>query len=792
MSARPRPFRPASLLPPMALPLMALTLLAGCLVLLTGCGVDRDLAGTATAWVELDGIPVEGRPGDGFFSDPALQALERAARVGDVEALLAGLDDPEPRVRARAAFSLASVDGSMVEGWMTEAGEGGVLSQALRGALHDPAPEVRRDAAFALGRLSTRLPGNGADLTGARPVPETHSDVPLEGRHLPQAEAALLAALGGEREGEVRRAMLLALGFLGGEASLAVLLDEAEARPEATLAGARILLRGWEVHGPDREDRASSVREGGEGERWWKRFAENLTDSDPTERQAASWFFWSAPGDELLLQHRAELEEAVRTLSPGDPAAVQAAEALGRVADAGSLGFWKALAGDSPAEGLRLVAVRTLGRANLVEREGVRALLWERVEEDGSDAVAFEAAMALQGGFRIPAATLSRAADFLGREDGAWPRDVSFLAPVAMLRSPEPVLVWTERRMAAGEGEAAAWGIQALGLLPDPPITVELFRLFDLGGNDPDVTLAVTRALNGRWERIWEGPEVMARYLSFFEARIRDGQVPAAVHAVRALAHPIFVDLDAEARALDALAHRLELGLEARSVIREGWAAFASRRGAPFFQDDWNGAGFIELDAEAVPRAWLPGSGGVGDESVEAASPAAEIPVEALRTLGHRPLLILETTRGTVVSRLVPEEAPRSVAELVRRVTAGELDGTPWHRGVPGRLVQGGDGTAHDGTGRDGVVLPLEHTSLLFGAGAVAVAGGQRDGPEGGMNLFIGILPEFGFDGSYAAVGQVVAGKDVLPALLATDRIQRACVQAFASENGALLALCPE
>lgn len=754
--------------------------------------MDRDLAGTATAWVEVDGIPVEARPGDGFFSDPALQALERAARAGDGEALLAALDDPEPHVRARAAFSLASLEGSVVEGWMAEAGEGGVLFQALRGALHDPAPEVRRDAAFALGRLSARLPGNGADLTGARPVPETHSDVPLEGRHLPQAEAALLAALGGEGEGEVRRAMLSALGFLGGEASLAVLLDEAEARPEATLAGARILLRGWEVHGHEGEDQGSSGREGGEGERWWKRFAESLTDSDPTVRQAASWFFWSVPGDGLLLRHRAELEETVRTLSPRDPAAVQAAEALGRVADAGSLGFWRTLAGDSSAEGLRLVAVRTLGRANLVEREGVRALLWERVEEDGSDAVAFEAAMALQGGFRIPAATLTRATDFLGREDGAWPRDVPFLTPVAMLRSPEPVLVWTERRIAAGEGEAAAWGIQALGLLPDPPITGELFRLFDLGGDDPEVTLAVTRALNGRWERIWEGPEVMARYLSFFEARIRDGQVPAAVHAVRALAHPVFLDLDAEARALDALAQRLELGLEARPVIREGWAAFASRRGAPFFQGDWDGSGFIELDAEAVPQAWLVRSGGGGDESVEVAFLAGEIPVEALGSLGHHPLLILETTRGTVVSRLVPEEAPRSVAELVRRVAAGELDGTPWHRGVPGQLVQGGDGTAHDGTGRDGVPLPLEHTTLPFGAGAVAVAGGPGDGREGGMNLFIGILPEFGFDGSYAAVGHVLAGMDVLSSLLVTDRIERACVQRPAGENGVLPALCPE
>ena len=750
----------------------------GVLGVLIGCGVDRDAEADAVrvASVAVERDPTETRPADGFFSDPRLQALEMAARVGDAATLRAALDDPEPRVRARAAFSLASME--------VEVGEGGSGEDILDGlllTLGDPAPEVRRDAAFALGRLAARSWGGGSDpsgVSGTPPLPETHSGVPLRGRHLPVVEAALLDALDGEGEGMTRGAMISALGFSGGQASLDALLDEEGARAEAALAAARILLRDWdgaEVEGP-----------------WMDRLAAALTDSDPTVRTAASWFFWSIPEEAPLRLHASALEGAVRALSPTDPAAIQAAEALGRVAGAESLGFWMEAAEVSSSEALRLVAVRTLGRANLLEREGVRDLLWDRVEGDPSDAVAFTAAVAVLGGFRVPAATLSRAEGFLERGDVSWPRQVPFLASVATRRSAAPVLAWTERRLGSGEGEAAAWGIEALGLLPDPPITGQLFRLFDVGGEDPHVALAVTRALNGRWERIWEGPEVLDRYLTFFEARIRHGEVPTAVQAVRALANPIFVEARPEGRALAALAHRMDEGLEARAVIREGWAAFANRRLAPFFDDGWTGEGFMELDPEAVPAAWVAREEGEDRKAWDPDPDSAKVWREELSTLGEHPLLILETVRGSLVVRLLPEEAPRSVVALIHRARAGELDGTPWHRGVPGRLVQGGDGVAFDGTGRDGLLLPLEHTTLGFGPGTLGVALGEGPPPQSGMNLFGSVLPEFGFDGGYAAVGEVVVGHDILSRMLPTDRIVQACVRAPLWENGLLPATCPE
>ncbi|TVR64913.1 MAG: hypothetical protein EA422_05465 [Gemmatimonadales bacterium] len=704
----------------------------------------------------------EVRPSDDLLSDPALQALEEAAEAGEIPRLLDALAaGPDPE-RARAAFSLASVP--MASG--DTAVEGALLQ-----ALTDPAAAVRRDAAFALGRLAGRgSGGREGDLRGVDGGIVTHIGVPLVGQRRPEVERALVAALAVEEDERVREAVVGALGFVAGEEALPILDDHEVAREAASVAMARILLRlvgeGTPEGAP--EPLAPRLAE------WADRLAHRLTDEDAGVRAAAAWFFWSVQDEALLAPASHRLRDAVQSLPPDDPARIQAAEALGRMAGAEELPFWMDLASRAETPSLRMAAVRALGRPTLLEREGVRDLLWERVEADPSDAVAHEAARALLGGFRIPATTLARAMDFLERSDVKWVRQTPFLVPVAMLRSPEPISVWTRNRLAASQGEAAAWGIEALGLLADPPITTELFSLFHEGEGDPWVTLAVSRALNGRWERLWEGPEGLERYRSFFEEQVRTGEVPTAVQGVRALAHPIFAGMDPEETVLEALRDRRRQGRSIRPVIREAWAAFSNRREAPFFED-WEGLAFRELDPGALPPAPWEGPAAVPGREGGVAEPAA-FPGELLRPLGPRPILVLETTGGAVAFQLLPEEAPRGVAALVRRVERGELDGTPWHRGTPGRVMQGGDGIAHDGTGRDGILLRGESTTAAFSAGTLGVAW-EVGAPLGrGLNLFVAILPEFGFDGGYAAIGRAVAGAGVLAGLLPTDRIERACI----------------
>jgi|GEM_PF-3598361 len=745
------------------------------------------------------------RSPDGLLTDRALQALEEAAQAGQIPELLEVLDRGEERERARAAFSLASTPGA--SGDMD-------VEEALLQALLDTSASVRADAAFALGRLAAWGAGTGDVDVGPGPQGvegevRTHVGVPLMGRRRPEVERGMVAALAAEEDDRVRAVLADALGFVGAEDALPVLLEEEVARGAASLAMARIVLRTvgerrWGGGGtPAEVDPAAATSLAATSlDGAVDLLADRLTDHDAGVRGAASWFFWSVQDEELLkwastrLQEAVtltRLQEAVTSLSPHDPAMIQAADALGRIAGPADLSFWIDLAVHSHSPPVRMVAVRTLGRSGLLERDGVRDLLWERVEADPSDAVASEAARGLLGGFRIPAATLTRALDFLERTDVGWVRQVPFLVPVAMLRSPEPISAWTRRRLTASEGEAAAWGIEALGLLSDPPITHELFSFFEEGDGDPWVTLAVTRALNGRWERLWEGPEAMDRYQFFFQERIRTGEVPTAVHAVRALAHPVFAEMDAEERVLEALRERMELGGSVRPVIREAWAAFSTRRGPPFFLD-WDGSAFRELDPGAIPRELRAGS--QGPEASTAGEGVAvgfrEFPEDIFRPFGSRPVLVLEMAQGSVAFQLLPEEAPRSTEALIRRVTAGELAGTPWHRGTPGRVMQGGDGIAHDGTGRDVLPQRMEPTMLAFSAGTLGVAW-EAGKPLGtGLNLFVTIVPEFGFDGGYTAIGRVVVGTGVLHGLLPTDRILRACILPNRSPKGLPAISCTE
>ena len=57
---------------------------------------------------------------------------------------------------------------------------------------------------------------------------------------------------------------------------------------------------------------------------------------------------------------------------------------------------------------------------------------------------------------------------------------------------------------------------------------------------------------------------------------------------------------------------------------------------------------------------------------------------------------VIETSKGTIVVRLLPELAPMHVQHFVKTAKAGGYDHTTFHRIIAGGIIQGGDPLSKD------------------------------------------------------------------------------------------------
>lgn len=161
----------------------------------------------------------------------------------------------------------------------------------------------------------------------------------------------------------------------------------------------------------------------------------------------------------------------------------------------------------------------------------------------------------------------------------------------------------------------------------------------------------------------------------------------------------------------------------------------------------------------------------LGEPAPDEAPRAAPVPppVDVLRVMGKKPVLTVETNRGTFKVELDPEAAPWNVANLVTLSEKGFFDGTLWHRVVPGFVVQGGDPTG-TGWGGPGYSVPGEPSSRPYRRGSVGIADAGKD--TGGSQWFITHVATPHLDGRYTRVGEVSeADMAVIDALQVGDQI---------------------
>jgi len=139
----------------------------------------------------------------------------------------------------------------------------------------------------------------------------------------------------------------------------------------------------------------------------------------------------------------------------------------------------------------------------------------------------------------------------------------------------------------------------------------------------------------------------------------------------------------------------------------------------------------------------------------------------------------LRTNRGTVLVRLFPDHAPKTVRNFVdlaegnrewthpqsRQSAPAKLyDGTIFHRVIPRFMIQGGDPL---GTGRGGPGYEFGdefHPDLAFDRPYLLAMANAGPGTNGSQ-FFITTVPTPHLNGKHTIFGEVVEGSDVIDAI---------------------------
>jgi peptidyl-prolyl cis-trans isomerase A (cyclophilin A) len=141
----------------------------------------------------------------------------------------------------------------------------------------------------------------------------------------------------------------------------------------------------------------------------------------------------------------------------------------------------------------------------------------------------------------------------------------------------------------------------------------------------------------------------------------------------------------------------------------------------------------------------------------------------------------LTTTQGTVIIRLFPDHAPKTVRNFVELAEGGRewtdprtgavtkdklYDGTIFHRVMSGFMIQGGDPLGN-GTGGPGYRFGDEiHPDLRFDRPYLLAMANAGPGTNGSQ-FFITVEPTPWLNGRHTIFGEVIEGADVV------DKINR-------------------
>jgi cyclophilin family peptidyl-prolyl cis-trans isomerase/HEAT repeat protein len=141
----------------------------------------------------------------------------------------------------------------------------------------------------------------------------------------------------------------------------------------------------------------------------------------------------------------------------------------------------------------------------------------------------------------------------------------------------------------------------------------------------------------------------------------------------------------------------------------------------------------------------------------------------AISRIGKRVLAVVNTSKGNFTIELLPEAAPLNVDNFVQLAKRRYFNGIVFHRVVPNFVIQGGDPRG-DGNGGPGYQIRCEINEVPYQRGAVGMALSGKD--TGGSQWFVTHAPQPHLDGGYTVFGNVVAGMEVVDAIIRGDIIR--------------------
>jgi HEAT repeat protein/cyclophilin family peptidyl-prolyl cis-trans isomerase len=648
----------------------------------------------------------QGVPGSRGEKMARLLALEDMRSTGD-GALDRLLADGDRGVRRRAALAAGRIgDPSLVP--------------ALVARMNDEEPEVRQMSAFALGLLGD-----------------------------PTAAERLVAALA-DADPLVRARSVEALGRVGGPRAAPAVVEAIRA---ALPADAPVVT----VRGDD----PGSAHDPWLLPRLGLFALVRLKDVAAAEsvllangRPRFDW--WAATWAAMRLESPALKPVLAAALQSSDPASrALAARGLGALKDAASLDAVAPLLKDADPQ-VVIQAIRAVG------------------------------AMADPRGVTLVAPLLKNPSPVVRSEA------LSALAVLPPERALRPTVVALVGDKDAGVRAAALRALSRLdpqdfalvlsGLDPDPERSVRAAKAAALGeagdeisqgilatllkDEDASVLPAVLEAL--RKARGAESADVLRRHLEHADPAVRGAAAeglaalgtPGVAPALQAAWKRSLADTDLEARLsiVDALAAQKDdastvalkevAGSDPARVVRARAAAALKARGQEAVWPGFEPASRTALDYRLAMAPYEPGAG------------------QELYT----PRAIVHTRHGRIEIHLDIVEAPLASASFMELARRGFYNGLPFHRVVPGFVVQGGDPRG-DGSGGPGYTVRCEIGQRFYGRGAVGMALAGKD--TGGSQFFVAEAPQPHLDGGYTIFGWVAAGMDVVDQIRPGDLIEK-------------------
>lgn len=142
--------------------------------------------------------------------------------------------------------------------------------------------------------------------------------------------------------------------------------------------------------------------------------------------------------------------------------------------------------------------------------------------------------------------------------------------------------------------------------------------------------------------------------------------------------------------------------------------------------------------------------------------PAMEIDVNKKYTA------VMETSAGRITLELNAKATPVTVNNFVYLSRKGFYNGTPFHRVIPGFMIQGGSPKG-DGIGGPGYSFADEPFTGEYTRGTLAMA---NAGPDTNGSQFFIMHADYGLSPDYVIFGKVTEGMGVVDAIATAPTIQ--------------------